>query len=115
MTLSGLEEFYFSKEEPLKSTLIFLRDHLLKDDNMEEQLKWSLPFFSYQGKSFCYFWIDKKSGFPYIGMVRGSELTHPILEQGDRKKMKILRLDPNQDLPLSIIDDVLTEAKALYD
>jgi hypothetical protein len=33
-------------------------------------------------------------------MVEGVKLTHPELEQGDRKRMKIFRVDPNKNMPI---------------
>ena len=63
---------------------------------------------------FCYLWIDKKTNEPYILMVEGKHLNYPELEEGDRKRMKVLRIDPNQDLPLKIIETILQKALELY-
>jgi hypothetical protein len=38
-----------------------------------------------------------------------------MLEQGDRKRMKILPIDPFEDLPLELIREVLAEAISCYD
>ena len=43
----------------------------------------------------CYFWKDKKTQEPYIGICRGNEIDHPLLEAGNIKKMKIFRVNPN--------------------
>jgi hypothetical protein len=47
-------------------------------------------------------------------MVEGVKLTHPELEQGDRKRMKIFRVDPNKDIPLKTVEAILNEALGLY-
>jgi hypothetical protein len=46
-------------------------------------------------------------------MVEGNRLHHPDLEQGDRAKMKIFRVNPNLDLPLDSILEILQEALRL--
>ena len=47
-------------------------------------------------------------------MVEGKYLDHPELEMGDRTKMKILRIDPNKDLPINTIESILQKAIDLY-
>lgn len=63
---------------------------------------------------FCYLWTDKKTDEPYILMVEGKYLDHPELEQGDRSRMKILRVNPNKDLRIETIDNILKTAVDLY-
>ncbi len=55
-------------------------------------------------------WTDKESHEPYFLIVKGREIEHPILETGKRSKMKILRVNPTEDLPTSSIHEVLTLA-----
>lgn len=113
--LSVIDDFYLSKEEPLKSTLMILRDCILDlDDDMAPTWKYGGPFFYYKNKMFAYLWVDKKIRHPYIGVARGLQIEHPLLEQGDRKRMKILRVDPNEDLPIQEIQKVLRMAMELY-
>ncbi|MDP4587542.1 MAG: hypothetical protein NWS86_05120 [Flavobacteriales bacterium] len=50
---------------------------------------------------------------PYILWVDGIHLEHPHLEQGDRKLMKILRIDPEKDLPIEVIHELLEAALEL--
>lgn len=63
---------------------------------------------------FCYLWTDKKSDQPYILLEEGKLLDHPQLEVGERTKMKIFSVDPNQDLPIKTIKEILQSALALY-
>jgi len=49
-----------------------------------------MPCFVYNKKQFCYLWTDKKTNNPYLLIVEGKNIDHPLLEQGDRKRMKIL-------------------------
>ncbi len=63
---------------------------------------------------FCYLWTDKKTDEPYLLMVEGNSLDHPALEKGSRSRMKILRVDPEKNLPIKTINAILQKALDLY-
>nr|WKN37407.1 DUF1801 domain-containing protein [Tunicatimonas sp. TK19036] len=110
-----LNHYYLSKEEPNKSCLLALRSIILEQDaNITETQKWGMPCFCYKKKMFCYLWIDKKTDEPYILMVEGKHLDHPELEEGNRSRMKIFRVNPNEDLPMDTITLILNTALDLY-
>ncbi len=110
-----LSNYYLNKEEPQKSCLLALRSIILNmDKDVSETVKYEMPCFCYKKKMFCYLWTDKKTGEPYILMVEGKLLNHPELEQGSRSRMKILRIDPNEDLPIETIELILNDALNLY-
>ena len=110
-----LHSFYLDKEEPNKSCLLALRDIILNQDTaIAETRKWGMPCFCYKKKMFCYLWIDKKTEEPYILMVEGKYLNHPELEEGNRSRMKIFRVNPNKDLPIRTIEGILQKALDLY-
>ena len=112
---SDLDNFYLRSVEPQKSTLLALRDIVLRqDENISEAWKYSMPFFCYRGKMFCYFWIDKKNGRPYLGFVEGKRLDHPLLIKGSRSRMKILQIDPEKDIPVRTVTAILKQALDLY-
>jgi len=48
---------------------------------------------------FCYLWVHKKYGKPYLGIVEGKKIKHPDLLTEKRARMKILLIDPEKDLP----------------
>jgi hypothetical protein len=73
-----------------------------------------MPFFCYKGKMFCYLWFHKKHKQPYIGIVEGKRFDEPFLIQEDRSRMKIMLFDPNEDLPLQTIENILQKAINLY-
>lgn len=107
--------FYFNQEEPNQSCFLAMRDLILKVDNeVEETVKYGSPCFLYRGRAFCYLWKDKRTNEPYFLLVEGKRLVHPALEAGDRKRMKILRVDPNEDLPVDTINSVMQKALELY-
>lgn len=108
------EVFYFKHTEPHKSCFFAMRDILLAlDSAMTETTKYGMPCFSYRNKLFCYLWQDKKTNDPYFLLVDGNILTHPELESGGRKRMKIFRVDPTKDLPIKTINTILMEAKGV--
>ncbi|RKE95391.1 DUF1801 domain-containing protein [Ichthyenterobacterium magnum] len=109
------DTFYFNKEEPNKSCLLTLRNIILdQDESITETKKYSMPCFCYKNKMFCYLWIDKKTEEPYILFVEGLRLHHPKLEIGKRSRMKVFRVNPNEDIPLNIIKVLLKTALDLY-
>lgn len=111
-----IENFYISQEETNKEILLYLRKLILSLDseNISQEWKYSAPFFCYRGRMFCYFWVDKKTFQPYIGIVEGKRIDHPILEQGNRSRMKILPIDKTKDLDIEGITEVLTTAINFY-
>ena len=113
--IEKLQNFYLSKEEPNKSCLEALRSIILQqDDQISETVKYGMPCFCYKNKMFCYLWTDKKTNEPYLLMVEGNLLTFLGLEAGNRSRMKIYRVNPNEDLDLDSITALLNEALELY-
>jgi hypothetical protein len=113
--LRDIDNYFLQKDEPVKSCLLFLRDHILNfDPNIIEAWKYRMPFYCYKGKMFCYLWVHKKNGLPYIGIVEGKKLAHPELILEKRARMTILLIDPTQDIPVKTIDTILKMAIALY-
>jgi hypothetical protein len=91
--LRDLDNFYQEKKEPTRSCLLALRKIILdQDQNVTETRKYGMPCFCYKSKMFCYLWTDKKTGEPYILMVEGQYLNYPVLEIGNRSRMKIFRI-----------------------
>ncbi|NOX46242.1 MAG: DUF1801 domain-containing protein [Chlorobi bacterium] len=113
--LGAIDGFYLEKEEPVKSCLLALKEIIINlDENISTAWKYKVPFFCYKGKMFCYLWIDKKTKEPYIGVVEGNRIEHPSLEQGNRKRMKIMRVNPNEDFPVETIELILNQALDFY-
>ena len=113
--IRNIDNFYLSKQDPSKSCLLALRSIILQQDELiTETLKWGMPCFCYKKKMFCYLWTDKKNGQPYILMVEGKYLDHHRLEQGTRSRMKILRINPKEDIPVGIVKLILNKALDLY-
>ncbi len=107
--------YYLSKDEVTQSCLLALRDIILKQDEfITESFKWKLPCFSYKNKMFCFLHVDKNTNEPYILFVEGGYLDHSELEKGKRSRMKIFRVNPNIDLPIRKIEELIGDALELY-
>ena len=115
MMLRPIDNYFLQNEEPFKSCLLFLREHILSlDESVTEKWLYGMPFFYFKGKRFCYLWIHKKLRQPYIGIVDGNKINDPFLLREKRSRMKILLLDPTRNLPMGRVDKILKEAMALY-
>ena len=65
-------------------------------------------------KCFAILWVHKNIKHLTLELLREKRFDEPFLIQEDRSRMKILLLDPNTDLPLHTIKDVLQKAISLY-
>lgn len=72
--------------------------------------KYGMPRFCLGKKAICYLWTDKKTHEPYILLVDGNQIDHPKLQTGDRKRMKIYRVNPSKDIEVDEIVEILKEA-----
>ena len=113
--MEKMDHFYLDREEPIKSCLLALREIILRQNpEISAAWKYGMPFFCFRGKMFCYLWIHKKLGQPYLGIVEGKHFEQPFLIQEKRSRMKIMLFDPNEDLPLETIESILQQALQLY-
>lgn len=113
--MKALDQFYFERPEPDKSCYLALRDIILNiDAAITPEWKFSLPFFYYKGKMFCYLWKDKKTKLLYLAFMKGHLLHHPLLIQGKEKRVKKIFIDPNKDIPMEAILLIAKEALTFY-
>jgi hypothetical protein len=64
--MKALDNFYSIQDEPIKSTLLALKEIILQQDKeITNEWKYGMPFFCYKGKMLCYLWVHKY-GQPYI-------------------------------------------------
>lgn len=114
--MKPIDNYFLEKEEPVKSCLLFLREYILNyDDAITEDRKYGMPFYLYKGKMCCYLWTHKKyDGMPYIGVVEGNKINHDKLISEKRARMKIVLIDPVQDVDIKMLDTILSQIVALY-
>jgi hypothetical protein len=113
--MNELDNFYLQQDEPIRSCLLALREIILSQDKeVVNTWKYGMPFFCFRGKMFCYLWIHKKYKQSYLGIVEGKRFNHPALITEKRSRMKIMLFDPNKDLPVDIIKNILQQAINFY-
>ena len=113
--MTEIESYYSNQQEPIKGTLLALKNIVLSQDkNISHEWKYGMPFFCYKGKMFCYLWVHKKYKQPYLGIVEGIHIDEPYLLQEKRSRMKIMLLDANEDLPLYKIETLLKKLLKFY-
>ena len=113
--LKPAENFFLQQEEPVKSCLLALRAMILScNQHMAETWKYGMPVYCLHGKMFCYLWVHKKYKQPYIGIVEGNKINHPVLLAEKRARMKIMLVDPQKDIPIKTVNSILKTALSLY-
>ena len=113
--LADFEAYLLNNEEPVRSCLIALDEIVFNlSPRISRAWKYRMPFYTVNGKMFCYLWKDKKTGEPYVGFVEGRSLDFPQLEMGDRARMKILRINSAQEIPRAELTEIVESALALY-
>ena len=80
---------------------------LSKSPDITEAMKYGMPFFLTGNKMFCYLWTQKITNMPYLGVVEGSWVRHPKLHSEKRARMKVIYLNPDQDLPVNDLNYIL--------
>jgi hypothetical protein len=63
---------------------------------------------------FCYLWQDKIIKEPYIGVVKGYVINHPLLIKGKRKKMKVFFINPSKEIDIGLINEILKMVMTKY-
>ena len=113
--LRETDHYFLQKEEPVQSCLLALRSYITGyNECITEEWKYRMPFYCYKGKMFCYLWTNKITQQPYIGIVEGRNIDHPLLMTEKRSRMKIFMIDPRKDLPLKTIDTIFKMALKFY-
>lgn len=113
--LSKADSFFIEQAEPLAGFLQYLRSYILQYDiHIKEVWQYSMPFYTYKGKRLCYIWIHRQYKKPYLGFVEGEFMDHPELLKEKRKRMSILLLDADEDVPLQLINTLLKKAISFY-
>ena len=108
--MTGADNYFMQQDEPYRGCLLALRSIILShDEGITESLKYGMPFYTYNGRMFCYLWTHKKYRQPYLGIVEGKWVDHPLLLQEKRARMKILLTDPEQDIPADLINSMLEQ------
>lgn len=111
--MNPIQEYFFRIKEPEQSALLYLRKSILDSDPLiTETFSFQLPFLKYRGKMLCFFYFSKKYKQHYLSFYHGDRLDEPELLSEGRKKFKILLIDPEKDLPMELIFEILKKVKS---
>lgn len=114
MMISPINNYFLQQSEPNKTCLLFLRKFILEQNEfMTEKWNYGMPLYCFKGKRICYLWIDKKRNQPYVLFVDGNKMDHPDLIQDGRKRMKILYINPVENIKANVIKNILEIALRL--
>lgn len=113
--MTELEQFYENQPPELREVYLALRQIILKqDENIAPEWKYKLPFFYYKGKMLCYLWYHKSFKMPYISIMDANLLQDERLLMEDRKRAGILLINPNEDLKIDLIEEILQKTLDLF-
>jgi hypothetical protein len=108
------ENYFHSLPEPERGCLLFLRDFLLAYPvKLEESWKNHTPFYYCNKKWIGWINYDPKTRGIYISFANGNKMDHPKLVSEGRKKMKILHVDPNRDVDINSLGEILKQVTVL--
>lgn len=109
--IRGFDQYFMRQPEPAKSCLLALREIILRtDERLEPALKYGMPFYCFKKRMLVYLWTDRITGDPYVGFVDGNLMDHPMLVKGSRARMKIMNIDPYDDLPSETLTCLVRDA-----
>ena len=111
--LNPLENYFLKQPEPQQSCMLYLRKWLI-GQGFEEQFKYMTAMYYFKSKPFCYLSYSSKSDKLYVGFIKGYLMKHPKLEQEGRKQIKVIYLNPEKDLPIKTLHEIVRAAKKLY-
>ncbi|MFY0605922.1 MAG: DUF1801 domain-containing protein [Cyclobacteriaceae bacterium] len=113
--MTPLDQYFEEKDEPMKGCLLAIKDCMLRyDERIKMSWKWRTPFFSYGDKMLAYLTIHKKTNLPYLGFWNRKNITHPALKSEGRKVVKVYYLDPEEDIDVDTLHEILSEVVSLY-
>ena len=113
--MNPAENYILSKPEPWRSMLIELQaviKHAIPE--VEEAYKWRLPFYSLNGKMFCFLNFRKTYvdvGFPWG--IRLEKHTEYLVGGEKRKNLRSLRYYSQEEIDIEVLQGVLQEAAQL--
>ena len=109
--MNPAEDYILSKPEPWRAILIELQAVIKYTiPEVEEGYKWHLPFYSLNGKMFCFLNFRKKFvdiGFPW-GIQVEIHMDQLIAGEG-RKNLRSLRYHKPEDVDIEILTDILKD------
>ena len=111
--MNPLDAWFEALPSGHRETLLFLRKLLTAPPHcLEERYAWRIPVYYRNDRYLCYLYHEAKRGRSYLAFVRATHFVHPLLRAEGRKQIRILQLDPDSDVPVEAIEQVLAQALA---
>jgi hypothetical protein len=111
------DEYIFRQSEKNQSILLHLIAVFEKEiPELQLLFKWGIPYFYYCKKPFCYLAPNSKKGFVDAGFAKGFQLerNQEFLVSENRNTVKSLRYFNLESVDNAILEDVIREARGLY-
>lgn len=93
---------------------MYLRHFLMKECDLSESWKFNTPFYYYRKKWFAFISYHPKTHEIYISFVKGGQLESSNLISEGRKKMKIYRINPHENIDAEELKMIISKLKTLY-
>lgn len=113
--MNPVDNYILSKPEPWRSMLIELQaviKHTVPE--VEEAYKWRLPFYSLNGKMYCF--LNFRKNFIDVGFPWGIHIetyAHHLVGGEKRKNLRSLRYHSPEEIDITLLQEVLREAAQL--
>jgi hypothetical protein len=108
------DNYFLTLPEPSQSALLYLRQFFMNEMGLTEAWKFNTPFYYYKNKWFCYLIYIKKKDETYISFVLGNKIEFPNLVSEGRKKMKIYKINPNENINTLELKEIVSLLKNFY-
>ena len=117
--MNPIFEYIDRQHEVFQQILLFVREIILsQNEQIEESIKYGVPFYKYQGKMLIYLSVKKKEKNIDIAFVQGVLLQphFPILENHKtRKQVRSFKIKQLEDLDIYMFEEMLAMACSFLD
>lgn len=86
----------------------------MRECDLSESWKFNTPFYYYHKKWFAFLSYNPTNHEIYISFVKGGQVEHLNLVSEGRKKMKIYRINPHENIDAEELKTIILKLKALY-
>ncbi|MCE3226943.1 MAG: hypothetical protein K0S32_1494 [Bacteroidetes bacterium] len=109
--LTHPDNFFHSLQEPYRSCLLFLQKFIREQhDGISEEWHFNTPFYYYNKKWLGFISYHPKTKEIYISFTDGHLMKHKSLKSEGRKKARIFRVDPEKDIDVKALKEILKKA-----
>ena len=113
------EQYILKQKEPFQSIMLYMRSVIFRTlSDVEEKYNYSIPFYHYKKKPFCYFNILKRTDFVDLAFIKGGQLQKQFPELKDynnRKKVRSLQYKELESIDENRLIAIIREAAQLSD